>query len=217
MAETKKSKRKIFSDYSDLTIFVVVLLIVTLGVVVWLFTNLTNEISRHKTLENQSNQACLGISIASNSGVGIDTDTLYATSTLLEKSTVQATANQRCIVGGQSTENETPHGKKIASYSFGSEVIYFETSEAAENYAETKLNPLRYWSPDATNTNYTFIVQSSGIIYFDSYSVKDNVVMRISLPCNESDNSENESTKECALQADRTISIFNKKLSPLNL
>jgi len=216
MAKTKKSNRKVFSDYSDLTIFVVVLLIVTLGVVVWLFADLTEQISRHKALENQSNQACIGVSIASNSGLEIDTNTLVATSTLIEGSDLGVTANQRCVVGG-STENESIQGKKIASYNFGAEVIYFDTNEAAENYANTKLNPLRYWSPDATNTNYTFVVTHTENDYFDSYSVKDNAVMRISLPCSESDSGVDELMKDCMLQADRTISLFNKKLSLLNL
>lgn len=217
MAKTSKSKRKVFSDYSDLTIFVVVLLIVTLGVVVWLFADLTDQISRHKALENQSNQACVGISIASNSGLEIDTSTLNATSTLLPESDSLATAKQKCIVGGESTENETTQGKVIASYNFGSEVTYFETNEAAIAYASTTLNPLRYWSPDATNTNYTFIVSRTDANYFDSYSVEDNAVMRISLPCSESDSDDDKSIEKCMLQADRIISLFNKKISPLSL
>ncbi|HMS23194.1 MAG TPA: hypothetical protein PKB09_00100 [Candidatus Saccharibacteria bacterium] len=215
MAKSKKRNRKLFSEYSDLEIFVIVLLVVTLAVVTWLFANMSTEISRYRSLGSQSNQACLGVSAATASGFNVDTKTLYATSELKDASSDNPSANQKCIIAG-STRDEAIHGKPIKSYSFGADVTYFKDKETAKDYAETQINPLRYWSPDPSNSYYTFLVTHRDEVYFDAYSVKDNAVMRISLPCNQNDKSD-KNINSCLLQAERTIAVFNKKLSPLAL
>lgn len=215
MAKSKQRNRKLFSKYSDLEIFVIVLLVVTLGVVTWLFANMSDEITRYSSLSNQSNQACLGISVASNSGFKINTDTLYATSELKDGSTDDPTVNQKCIVGG-STQDENIQGKPIKSYNFGADVTYFTDSVAAKKYADSKVNPLRYWSPDSSYTYYTFLVTHRDQLYFDAYAVKDNAIMRVSLPCNNNEKT-NANANNCILQAERTIAVFHKKLSPLAL
>lgn len=215
MAKAKQRNRKLFNKYSDLEIFVIVLLVVTLGVVTWLFANMSNEISRYSSLGNQSNQACLGISVATASGFKVGTTTLYATSELKDGSSDDPSANQKCIVAGN-TQDEKIHGKSIKSYNFGADVTYFVDSVAAKNYADTNINPLRYWSPDPSYTYYTFLVTHRDKMYFDAYSVKDNAVMRISLPCNQDEKSD-KNMDSCLLQAERTIAVFHKKLSPLAL
>ncbi len=215
MAKAKQRNRKLFSKYSDLEIFVIVLLVVTLGVATWLFASMSNQISRYGALSNQSNQACMGISAATASGFEIDTQTLYATSELKDGESNDPLANQKCIVRG-TTKDEEIHGKKIKSYSYGADVTYFKDAETAKNYADTNLNPLRYWSPDESYTYYTFLVTHQDKAYFDAYSVKDNAVIRISLPCGEEEITD-ESLSTCQLQAERTIAVFNKKLSPLAL
>lgn len=210
-----RKKRKIFSDYSNLTIFVVVLLVATLGVATWLFASLSEEVSQHVALENLDNQACRGLSIAAASGFDISTRGLYSTSKLLNSNNDNATANQKCLIYG-STQDDNIQGKKINGYSFGADVTYFDSKESAEKYAKNKVNPLRYWSPDATYTSYTFIVTHREQKYFDAYSTKNNALMRISLPCN-STNDENKDIDNCYLQADRTIALFNKNLASFNL
>lgn len=215
MAKSKQRNRKLFSKYSDLEIFVVVLLVVTLGVVTWLFATMSNEITRYSSLANQSNQACLGISIATASGFNVDTTTLYATSELKDGSTDDPTANQKCIVGGN-TQDENIQGKTIKSYNFGADVTYFKDSTTAEEYAKSTINPLRFWSPDPSLNYYTFLVAHRDKMYFDSYSVKDNAVLRVSLPCGENGKS-SQDIDSCLLKAERTIAVFNKKLNPLAL
>lgn len=215
MAKSKKRNRKLFSKYSDLEIFVIVLLVVTLIVVTWLFANMSSEISRYRSLGNQSNQACLGVSAATASGFNVDTKTLYVTSELKDGSSDNPTANQKCIIAG-TTQDEVIQGKSIKSYSFGADVTYFKNNQEAQDYANNSINPLRYWSPDISNTYYTFLVTHRDEVYFDAYSVKDNAVMRISLPCNDDEKS-NKNISACQLQAERTLAVFNKKLNPLQL
>lgn len=212
----KSKKRKIFSDYSDFTIFVVVLLIVTLGVVSWLFVTMSSTIKNHRTLEAQNNQACMGISAAKTSGFDVDVSTLYATANLKEVSGQGEVANQKCIVAG-SSKAENSKGKTIDSYNFGADVAYFQSAEDAKKYADESINPLRNWEADSSKTYYTVLVDSGSAKYFDAYTVSKNAVLRISLPCDNDSQDAEQSSKTCQAKVDRTIAVFGKKLSPLSL
>ncbi len=95
-----------------------------------------------------------------------------------------------CLTGEKTTAKEI-HGKHIDAYEMGASVSYFSTNEAAEKFAEEKLNPLRYWGVDEDGQNkgipqtshFTFIVTDEKVPYFDAYTVKANAVLRVSLMC----------------------------------
>lgn len=180
------------------------------------------EADKYKKLTAMPNPACLGLGKASAHGISLSPVSLEAKSFLHQDEGKVAAFT--CHIG-ISTQAATIHGKFIDSYPLGAEVTYFENNQTAMDYADKQVNPLRYWgffdaNPDGEirqDDSFTFVVTDVTPMILDAYTVKDNALIRISLPC--------DSTKECfgtgtgsgTQTADLLLKDFADSLQPLNL
>jgi len=216
----KKTTRGGKARPSNLAVFVIVLLAVGIGAVTWLFVDLSQKVSQYKTVESLPNQACVGLSVASQNGFTVPTDGLSAS---FSTQNAESPLAYKCTIGLVAEKTEI-HSRLVSEYALGASVTYFESNEAAKEYAAKKLEPQRYWSvPNPKKIVHSFIASSvindnKGLdlntsTYFDSYAVKDNAVVRLSLPCrNINSNLSNSDFDRCDKDSLRAIQQFADKV-----
>lgn len=163
-------------------------------------------ISQYDLLSNLDNQACRYLA---ERGADAQVNGGFRLASNANKE--QAKLTYYCFTG-ESTKSKIVHGKQIEKYPFGATVMYFSNNEAAEKYANEKLNPLRYWGEDGSNEvqdkNYTFLVTDEKEPYFDAYRVRANAVLRVSLPC------KSKSYEACDAQAKQ---LLDQELKGINV
>lgn len=181
-AHKKANKQPSTHDIELIVLIITVIVLITM-IVTLVATNYKqlDTIGKYEILERIDNQACRYLdqqpevngSFDLNVNAPIDHPKLSYTCT-----------------NGQKVDANVIHGKPVGAYSMGASVIYFRTQQEALRYAEQKLNPLRYWEVTTEEPGYNIPQTSSFVfvvseppMYFDSYTVKANAVLRVSLPC----------------------------------
>lgn len=178
----KKQKDRQFIAFCILT----AVLLLTCG---FLFMQLNKQLevtSKYDLLEKIDNQACRYLDQQAEVNGSFD---------LTEDSPSDQPRLTYTCTTGQTVDSRQIQGKLVPAYYFGAKVSYFASNEAAEKYAEQNLKPLRNWGDDKLgleqgllqNPGYNFVVNDEDIPYFDSYTVKANAVLRVSLPCHDPD------------------------------
>ena len=201
------------------TLLITLLVIALVAVSAALFV-VNGRLDGYKTLTSVPNQACVGLSngVISNKAVNI-----IAKSSLKQNNADNMTAAFTCYTG-QGVDAATIQGKHIGSYLFGAQALYFKDAAAAKQYAAKKVNPLRYWGVNQAGQDagipqtsiFSFIVIGGPIPpYYDAYTVSGNAVLRISLPCGDTDVSQG--GVACYAEAQSAIETFARSIVPLNL
>jgi hypothetical protein len=185
---------------------------------IYLFTQTTSELGKYKKISRLPNQACVGL----NYGALTNKSLNFSAQFNLEKSDSSKTASFTCLVD-QFTQSTTIQGKHIDAYEFGAYATYFTDDQSALDYAEKQLNPLRYWGIDQAGQQagipqtslFTFIVSDVPEPYYDAYTVKNNSLLRISLPCGDPDVSHG--GVSCYAEAQSAISTFANNVERLEI
>lgn len=184
-------------------------------------SSLRQQVNKYEQLLAMPNQACVGVSKASDNDVVLRSVELSATSQLYENDPDSKVAAFRCTIG-QNTK-DLVKGQDVAEvdskgYELGAEVIYFDTAAAAKKYANDKVNPLRFWGLDQQGqqegipqtSKFTSNIYGS-TLYFDSYTVKDKALLRVSLPCEFSAQFTDVERKCTGQEADTSIAYYTIK------
>ncbi len=204
---TKKKKQQ--TDKTSLLLAIVAsLALVIIGVMAVMLNKQANTLGMYELIENIDNQACryLDNQPAVNGRFDLTMDAPAGEPRLVYE----------CYTG-ELNKSRDIHGKSIGQYEKGASVAYFATNQEALTFAEQQLNPLRYWGVDEAGqqanipqtSKFTFIVTDEKVPYFDAYTVKANAVLRISLPC---DNTED--IKACQTQAE---AMLDRELIGINV
>lgn len=188
-------------------------LTIGLTVALVLINNLSNKIDIYRSYSSAPNPACYGIAASPyllddiRAYFSYDTDEnklIYTCSTGVNKS------------------SKVIHGLTVPGYELGATAIYFESAEGAQYFADSTLQTWRYWSEDNDNeqpeihsNRWTFIVTDEPEAYFDSYAVRENIVIRLSLWC--SDNDAVTGGTACYEQAENAIEAFAERLPVFSL
>jgi hypothetical protein len=209
MAKTKKNPKS-EKYFMPLAYSSVLLLAVILALLVGVLKQ-ADVISKYELIEKIDNQACRYLNGQPTVNGSFD---LNATAKQNDPKLVYECKN------GQSASARNIQGKNIGEYELGAKVMYFATNEEAEKYAEDNINPLRYWGVDEEGqqngipqtSEFTFIVTDEDVPYFDAYTVKSNAVLRVSLPCRNSSQTEDGIT-DCQ---DEARSVLQNELKGIN-
>ena len=137
------------------------------------------------------NQACLGLATVPEI-MPFAIGKLDATRTLAENSSDGLQATFTCTIG-QNAKDAAGSGVAAVDSNgreMGAEVLYFASADTANAYHEGVINPQRYWSvPNKPLTDkvpslkyFTSYIFGSPV-YFDAYAVRENVIVRVTLPC----------------------------------
>jgi hypothetical protein len=195
----KKKQEKLFVIVSAVAGLALALLLVT-GY--FAFTAKQKEINKlvgenfrlDVLVNHMDNQACRGLDAAIPKLSELNFGGLRASQQMLPADTDGKFLTYRCSIGLNT--KQAVAGKDVAEvdsqgYEMGAEVSYFTSAEKAEAFASSRLNPQRYWTVpnDALNEQvgmwhyFTSYILSASPVYFDSYAVRGNAVVRLSLPC----------------------------------
>lgn len=191
-------------------------------------SSLSYKIKMYDEFSKKPNQACLGLTVANKNGLEYGSETITANRELLFDDSNKQIAEFNCTIGINSKDlignNEVAEIDKNG-YELGISVKYFENQSFAQNYAQDNLEPKRYWSWDgykATKTYISFV--NADRLYFDSYAVKENAVLRMSLQCKFKGNlSSAESEDKCLVAgvgdniATRTVGELSETIESFSL
>jgi len=229
MPKRRRSSKLRQFQKKPLQIFIAVL-VIAFGLLIFVVLQQNSQIDKYKMLSKISNVACLGLSTAINGDYELNSANphINATNQLYQSDEFNRTTGYHCGIG-LITQAMTIHGKSIEGYEMGADVTYFKDPESAKNYAEKKINPLRYWGVGPEPEEgipqtglFTFFV-SDGAIYsdpdraiFDAYSVKGNALLRISLPCAFLGKNTTESFEACPGSMDDILKHFRFSTPELN-
>jgi hypothetical protein len=177
------------------------------------------RLSTYRVVERLQNQACIGLGKGAITFKPVD---IKAKFNLPDSNPEGKTVEFTCLTN-QSTEKATIHGKEIAAYEFGAYATYFKDNAAATKFAEQKVNSLRFWGVDQAGQQagipqtslFTFIVSDVPAPYYDAYTVKDNALVRISLPCG--DNDVSRGGVACYAEAESSLNTFADSIETLEL
>jgi hypothetical protein len=198
-----KRKSKAIKDNSALQTGIVVgLLVVAVAMLLVQqrrLDALTINRDRWLAASTRPNPACAGVSNPIWQKKFVDKLELSVTTAVYDKEDFENKDSKgilsiaNCFIGGNT--RTVTKGTKVAEIDsngldFGAQVIYFESDQKASAYADSVVNPQRFWSEpnnDLTkevpaNKYFTSYVDGS-IFYFDAYAVKENKVLRVTLPC----------------------------------
>ncbi|HUP26374.1 MAG TPA: hypothetical protein VM124_01865 [Candidatus Limnocylindrales bacterium] len=149
------------------------------------------KLQKYERLSTSSNQACIGIGIALKHGIELKHFDFDARG-LVDPGQGKV-AQYKCSVGTVVTKEwHNPDGSGGSEgYELGSDVLYFSNPESAYRFAEKVENPLHSWGIDQEGqakgipqtSLFTYLVTDAAEPYFEAYTVRDNAVMHISLPC----------------------------------
>lgn len=215
MPKSKTSSRTIQNLTKPSSFLTGMLIISLVAVGAVLYVN-TSRLRDYDQLTSIPNQACVGLSNGATDTMSIS---IIASAVLKQKNPDNMTAAFSCLTG-QGVDAATIQGKHIGGYVFGAHALYFKDITAATTYAAKKVNPLRYWGIDQAGQNagipqtsiFTFIVAGGSTPpYYDAYTVHNNIVLRVSLPCGGLD------VPACYTQAQTVIRAFSEDILPLNL
>ena len=145
------------------------------------------EFTVYRTLATTPNQACRGL--LNGHGIRIVGVDLEASGQIISSDDGRI-AEYECLLG-ESIQESLIQDKVVPEYELGAKVSYFDSPQSANAYAENVLNQLRFWGVDAAGqeagipqtSSFTFLVSDAEPVYFDSYTVRDNRVFRLSMYC----------------------------------
>lgn len=203
-------------------------LLLAVGIVV-LFVGIqqTTKWSRQVYLADTPNQACRGISEAIRQGFKLAEPDIKATSIVYgPRASYGQLARYNCNVERVITASETfaDGSSSQSGYDAGASVTYFRNENAAYEYAEKIVNPSRYWSVDQAGvlqnipqtSLFTYIVTDVPEPYFLSYTVRDNRLFLLNLPCGFTQDAIADNTiTECQAAAEKILKAFADKSTPL--
>jgi hypothetical protein len=176
----------------------VFLFCVVLVIVVGFIYLLQRHIEQVGRLSAYPNQACVGIGTALKSGVSLhhyDLDARSHVGPLFNTHSAPSgfIGRQTCSIGVVVTkQTKAPNGSSTQEgYELGATVLYFNSSQAAKNFAAKTLNLTHSWSVDAAGVKnnipqtslFTYIVTNTSEPYFDSYTIRDKAAVTLTLPC----------------------------------
>ena len=208
MAKAKRS-----SVASPLVLYSLLVAIVFLLVIILSYT--LNRYNKYQLLAKTPNQACIGLAKAQALGYSLNLSMLRATAKLYDHNSDQITGSYDCTVG--SFTSNTQQAAKYTSNTQGAEVIYFKSTQAAQKYAEAKVNPLCYFAVYASGTSLGNLPQTDLFVctrfqpvpYFDDYSVKGNALIRLVVPCKDSQACESENTIQVLKNFRQSVQLIN--------
>lgn len=199
------------------------LLVTVLVVAGFLVLNYQGKLERTEKLATYPNQACVGLGTALKNGLDLKHYDLKATS-LTGHPMEGAVGQHKCIAGRVITERHyNPDGSGAESgYELSSDVVYFESPQAAYAHADTIQNKSRSWSVDEAGSRsgikqdrslFTYLVTDVKEPYFESYTVRDNALVLLSLPCPMSIKDDpNEAFTECQSVAEKVLREYADKV-----
>jgi hypothetical protein len=178
------------------TILISLAIILVLAAVVTYGIFLMNHVVRFGKLASYPNQACVGIGVALRNGVPLkhySFDAHSNVSPIFERHSDGFLGRHTCTIDMSVVKQTKNKNGTVTTqgYQLGATVQYFNSSAAALNFARDKANPARSWSVDEAGVKknipqtslFTFIATTVPEPYFDSYTVRDAALVRLTMPC----------------------------------
>lgn len=197
---------------------IVLVLLITLGII--FLSGQLKTLQLKARLASIPNQACISIGVALQNKLDLRHYDMSATSSVSKETPEPngAVTGYKCEIGTvitASTENEQ------SGYPLGSVVTYFKDSFSAEMSANEGLNKQRSWSVDEEGAKngfkqsslFTYIITDVSEPYFEAYTVRDNAIISITLPCSMSfQNDKNKAFDECKKSAQKILQESAQKI-----
>lgn len=179
-----------------------------------------NRLRRYQQLATYPNQACVAVGIGLENGLRPDGYDFNVTADSAPTINTHSAPDgymgmHKCSAGLiiASHVTESDGSRSDSGYELGSTVQYFRNNDTAYAFAQNSVNKQKYWGVDlngqskiSQNSLFTFLKTDVPKPYFESYTVQNNFVVFMSLPCDMSGEASNdEKFDKCNLAANKTL------------